>query len=104
MNTDALPIGSDWTLGGANTLSLWIYGDPNNPTTEQMYVKVNNVKVVYDGDLTVAEWQEWPIDLAGLGGNLNNVATLSIGFDRTAALGASGMVFIDDIRLYFPSE
>jgi hypothetical protein len=30
-------------------LSLWFYGDPNNGV-EQMYVKLNGSKVVYDGD------------------------------------------------------
>jgi hypothetical protein len=103
-NTSDLPIGTDWTVGSPDTLSLWIYGDPNNSTTERMYLKVNNVKVVYDGELTVAEWQQWTIDLATLGVNLNNVTTMSIGFERTGATGGTGMVFVDDIRLLFPAD
>ncbi|MBN2180612.1 MAG: LamG domain-containing protein, partial [Sedimentisphaerales bacterium] len=33
-NTSDLPIGTNWTIGSPDTLSLWIYGDPNNSTTE----------------------------------------------------------------------
>jgi len=50
VNTSDLPIGRDWTKGAPETLVLWFYGDAGNAVTEQMYVKVNNVKVVYDGD------------------------------------------------------
>jgi hypothetical protein len=103
-DTRDLAIGTDWTVGSPETLSLWIYGDPNNSATEQMYVRVNNVKVVYEGDLTVAEWQQWTIDLATLGVNLNNVTTLSIGFDKIGQSGGSGIVFVDDIRLLYPVE
>jgi hypothetical protein len=69
-----------------------------------MYVKVNNAKVVYDGVLTNAEWQQWTIDLTALGVNLSNVTTLSIGFERMGATGGSGLVFVDDIRLLFPMD
>ena len=96
-----LPIGPDWSIGGAPaTLSIWFYGSADNPATEQMYVKVNGVKVTYDGVLTQTDWQEFPVDLASLGIDLSNVTTLTIGFERTGAVGGSGMVFIDDIRLY----
>jgi hypothetical protein len=103
-NTSDLSIGTNWTIGSPDTLSLWIYGDPNNSTTDQMYVKVNNAKVVYDGVLTNAEWQQWTIDLTALGVNLSNVTTLSIGFERMGATGGSGLVFVDDIRLLFPMD
>ena len=102
-NTSDLSIGKDWTKGDARTLVLWFYGDPNNSTTERMYVKVNTHKVIYDGDsdnLTKRRWTQWNIDLATLGINLNNVTTLGIGFDKTGATGGLGTVFIDDIRLY----
>ncbi len=97
-----LSIGSDWTVGTADTLSLWVYGDPNNPATEQMYVKINDAKVVIsDVDFTLAAWQEVTIDLAAFNTNLSNVTTFVIGIERTGATGGSGMVFIDDIRLYW---
>jgi len=101
-STSDLAVGSDWTVGAPAVLTLWFYGDPNNSTTEQMYVKVDNARVVCDGDLTQTDWQEFPIDLASLGIDLSNVTTLTIGFERTGITGGSGMVFIDDIRLYAP--
>lgn len=66
-----------------------------------MYVKINNVKVPYSGELIVAAWQEILIDLASLSGaNLNNVTALTIGLERKGATGGSGTVLIDEIRLY----
>ena len=104
-NISNLEIGPDWTIGSPEKLVLWIYGDPNNPATNRMYVKVNNSKVLFEGDLTQTQWQEFAIDLASLGINLSNVTTLSIGFERTGATGGgSGKVFIDDIRLYTPLD
>ena len=102
VNTSDLSIGSDWTVGEPRTLSLWVYGDLDNPSAEQMYVKVNNAKVVIsDVDLTLEAWQEVTIDLADFNTNLSNVTTFSIGIERTGATGGSGIVFIDDIRLYW---
>jgi len=100
VNTDELSVGSDWTAGAPEALLLWMYGDPNNSTTDQMYVKVNNTKVNLDGDLTLEQWQEFSIDLAALDVDLSNVTTLTIGFERTGTDGGSGMVFVDDILLY----
>jgi hypothetical protein len=95
-----LPIGRDWTKGSPQALVLWVYGDFNNTAADRMYVKVNNAKVVYNGDLAQAQWQEFQIDLAALGVDLSNVTSLVIGFERTSAASGSGIVFIDDIRLY----
>ena len=98
-----LEIGRDWTKGGTQTLVLWFFGDPNNSATEQMYLKISNNKVIYDGDsgnVTKRRWTQWNIDLASLGINLSNVTTFIVGFERTGATGGSGTVFIDDIRLY----
>ncbi len=102
VNTSKLAIGRDWSKGGTQRLSLWFYGDPNN-VPERMYVKVNNVKATYDGNLTTATWQEWVIDLAALGVNLSDVTTLTIGFERAGAAGGTGKVLLDDIRLYPPA-
>jgi hypothetical protein len=102
-NTRGLISGSDWTKGGATVLALWFYGDPNNDTTEQMYVKVDGTKFLYDGGLeniTATVWSPLVIDLASLGINQSNVTTITIGFERTGATGGSGTVLIDDIRLY----
>jgi len=107
-STSDLPIGSNWTKGGVKALVLWFYGDPNNDanSTEQMYVKLNGLKVPYDGDMSDIKepfWHEWNIDLADFGTDLNNVTSLSIGFgndDENA--GGAGIVYFDDIRLYPP--
>jgi hypothetical protein len=102
VSTADLSIGSDWTVGTPDMLSLWVYGASNNSGTEQMYVKINNAKVVIsDVDLTLAAWQGVTINLADFNTNLSNVTTFVIGIEKTGATGGSGMVFIDDIRLYW---
>jgi len=69
-----------------------------------MYVKINGVKVVIsDVDLTLTAWQEVTIDLADFNTNLSNVTSFAIGIERTGAAGDSGMIFVDDIRLYLLS-
>ena len=98
-NTSDLAIGRDWTVGSPQTLVLWVYGAIDN-APQQMYVKVGSAKVLYDGDITIPMWRQWNIDLAGLGINLSNVAQLAIGLERIGATGGSGMVFVDEIRLY----
>ncbi|MCK4722806.1 MAG: LamG domain-containing protein, partial [Dehalococcoidia bacterium] len=93
----------DWTIGAPEALVLWFYGDPNNAVTEQMYVKINGDKVIYEGDadnMIRQRWTQWNIDLASPGVSMSNVTSLSLGFERTGAFGGSGIVFIDDIRLY----
>ena len=103
VNPDALAIGRDWNKGGAKTLVLWFHGDSANAVTEQMYMKINGSKVLYNGDasdISRPRWKQWNIDLAAFGTNLSNVTQLSIGFERTGASGSSGTVLIDDIRLY----
>ncbi len=88
----------DWTAHGLQSLSLYFYGAPDN--SGQLYVRINNTKVVYDGaaaDLTKEQWQVWNIDLSSVGGNLSNVTSLAIGVEGA---GASGVLYVDDIRLY----
>jgi len=103
-----LPISTDWTIGGAKALSLWFYGDADNVAgpLDQMYMKLNGVKVPYDGAMTDVQesgWHEWLLDLASLGIDLSNVTSISIGFgdeSNTTTPGASGLVIFDEIRLY----
>ena len=67
----------------------------------QLYVKVDNSKVIYDGDaadIARARWNQWNIDLTGV--NLNNVPTVAIGIESSGGSGGSGVVFVDEIRLY----
>jgi hypothetical protein len=88
----------DWTAGGVKSLSLWFYGDPAN--TGQLYAKINNTKIVYNGpaaDLKRKQWQPWNIDLAAAGAGLNKVTKLAIGIEGA---NTTGKLYIDDIRLY----
>lgn len=101
VDTSKLAVGRNWTLGSPVTLVVNVHGDPgNNTATDQMYVKVNNSKVIFDGDISRPQWMQWNIDLAALGIGLTNVTQLTIGFERKGGTGGSGMVFVDEIRLY----
>ena len=89
----------DWTVHGVKTLSLWFAGDGAN-VPGQLYVKVNGVQIDYDGDagnLALAGWQPWNIDLTAINTNLGNVTSLAIGIQGP---GATGTLLLDDIRLY----
>jgi hypothetical protein len=88
----------DWTAQGIQSLSLNIYGDPGN--TGQLYLKINGTRIDYHGlsdALQRPSWIPWNIDLSGVAGNLRSVTSLTIGIDGA---GASGVIYIDDIRLY----
>jgi hypothetical protein len=94
----------DWTEQGVTQLVLWFHGNVAN-AQEQMYVKLNGSKVVYDGDLvdiTRPQWKKWSIDLTSFGVNLQNVTSFIIGFgnDTNPTPGGSGTMYFDDIRLY----
>jgi len=87
----------DWSGYGIQSLSLVFFGDPGN-SGGQLYAKINGTKVPYGGsaeDLKIAAWIPWTIDLAGM--NVRNVTTLTIGIEGA---GASGMLLIDNIRVY----
>ncbi len=90
-------LSGNWTLYGIKSLSLYFYGAEGN--TGQLYVKINNTKIAYDGpavNLARPSWQLWSIDLSQAG-NVSNVSSLTIGIEGA---GANGVVYIDDIRLY----
>jgi hypothetical protein len=92
----AFDIAQDWTAGTPTTLVLWIHGNLSNSAADQLYVKINNTKVIYDGDLSVPIWRPWHIDLSTLGTNLGSIRTLGIGVDGSG----EDMVHVDDIALY----
>jgi len=86
----------DWTHGGAKTLVLLFCGASTNVSAE-LYVKINDSKVPYNGnagDLTSPEWKQWSIDLPSEAG-LGSVKTLTIGVSA-----GQGTLYVDDIRLY----
>ena len=96
--TRTFAVPQDWTKHGVQTLTLYFHGTAGN--TGQLYVKINDTKVPYDGDatdITRPRWKQWNIDLASLGVDLQSVTTLTIGIEGS---GASGIVYLDDIRLY----
>jgi len=88
----------NWTESQVKTLAVHFHGAEGN--TGQLYVKVNGTKVVYGGDagdIAKPQWNQWSIDLASLGVDLQNVTKLAIGIDGN---GASGTLYFDDIGLY----
>jgi hypothetical protein len=85
----------NWSQHGIQGLLLWFYGDPDNDAA-QMYVKIDDAKVLYDGDaenLARTPWQMWYIDLTGM--NISSVRELTIGIEGSG----TGMIFVDDIVL-----
>jgi hypothetical protein len=87
----------DWTRGGIATLAVYFRGDPNN-TTGRLYLKINGVKVAYNGDaaaLKAATWTQWDVALASVNTNLTKVTKLAIGVDS----GGTGILYVDDLRL-----
>jgi hypothetical protein len=94
----ALPA-QNWTGHGIQTLSLWFCGASTN-VPGQLYVKINGVKVLYDGDaanLKKPIWQPWNITLASAGTSLQSVTKLAVGVETK---GTTGTLLLDDIRLY----
>jgi hypothetical protein len=87
----------DWTASGIKTLSIMFAGSAG--LTGQLYCKIGNTKLLYDGateNLGTGAWQAWNIDLSTVGGNLTGVKELAIGVEG----GTSGILYLDDIRLY----
>jgi hypothetical protein len=108
----ALSYPRDWTAESVAELSLWFYGDVAN-SVEPMYVAIANstgepAVVVHDDILAASldTWTEWVIRLqrfADQGVDLTDVDKIMIGFGtrgNTTAVGGSGSVLFDDIRLY----
>jgi len=85
----------------------------NDP--ESMYVAVANATgptaVVYNDNadaVLIDDWTQWNIaleEISNQGVVLTNVDSIAIGFGNrnNPQVGGSGMVFIDDIRLYRPA-
>jgi hypothetical protein len=87
----------DWTASGVKSLSLALRG--TNDNTGQLYLKINDTKIVYSGDAsTIARsvWQPWNIDLTAVSG-LRAVTRLTIGVEGT---NSAGLLYIDAIRLH----
>lgn len=108
VNIADLGVSGDWSVDNLSVLSLWFYGGQNNIVSGQtLYIKLNGVKIQYDGqmeNLKLPSWQEWRIDLDAFGIDLTNVTELSIGIEKTGAVGATGSILLDDFRLYVSGE
>jgi len=88
----------NWTLYGIGTLTVYFRGTLDNGG--RLYAKINGTKVPYNGDagdIAKLLWQPWNIDLSTVGANLQSVQTLAIGVEDA---DATGVLYIDDIRLY----
>jgi hypothetical protein len=102
-------VAQDLTRGGANSLTVWFYGDSGN-TAEVLYVAVEdsagNITVVSHTQpeaVQAANWQEWNIQLTDFAGvDPSSVKKIYIGVGNRAApqSGGAGKLYIDDIRLY----
>ncbi|MCP4453816.1 MAG: DUF4457 domain-containing protein [Planctomycetes bacterium] len=95
------PAPQDWTLGGVQTLSIAFRGQVGNTGT--LYLKIDDVKVTYPlnaSHMAMSAWQAWNIELADVGADLSSVSEIAIGVDGS---GASGMLLIDDMKLYAQS-
>lgn len=98
----------NWTEQGVGVLSLWIRGGSSN-AAERIYVALDGVAVYHDDPTAVLAtgWTEWQIPLsefADKGANLAAVNTISIGLGdkNNVAAGGTGVLYVDDIRLYRP--
>jgi len=101
----------DWTQAGIAELSVWIRGASGN-AAEPLYVAISNSAgtpaIVAQEDpeaATAFSWKQWRIPVQGLadqGINLTNVDKIAIGVGSKggAAVGGSGTLYVDDIRLY----
>jgi hypothetical protein len=88
----------NWTASAVQALSLMFYGAPDN--TGQLYLKINNHKISYEGlsdALQRAQWMPWNIDLVASGGAFTNITSLTLGIEGASA---PGKIYVDEIRLY----
>jgi hypothetical protein len=84
----------DWTEANVATLTLYVRGEADN-VGGQFFVKVNGVAKAVAVDFTAETWQEVNVELASLGVDLTRVTSLALSVEGAA----SGLVFVDDIRL-----
>jgi len=105
--------GADWTVGGADTLRLYVQGRADNDAGI-LYLAIEDrsgqVAVVTYPDeavLTTEAWQEWSIPFNAFDGvDFAAVQTIYIGAgDRdNPSAGGSGLFFVDDIQFGRPAQ
>ena len=88
----------DWTKHGVQSLVLFFGGSPGS-TGGQLYLKINDTKVSYDGassDLMPLGWNRWTIPLSSISAStLSRVQSLTIGIEGNG----SGVLYVDEIQL-----
>jgi hypothetical protein len=105
--TLTLTANKDWTVKGVDTLTIWYRGSNSN-SAETMYVMLNGSANVDNDDPAATQasgWTEWNIPLqafADQGVNLANVNSITLGLKSGS--GGTGMIFVDDVRLYPPAQ
>ena len=96
--THAFDAAMDWSKHGIQSLVLFFRGSPAN-TGGQLYLKINDTKVAYDGassDLMHLGWNRWTIPLSSVSAStLSRVTSLTIGIEGNG----SGVLYVDEIRL-----
>ncbi|MEN6424451.1 MAG: GLUG motif-containing protein [Phycisphaerales bacterium] len=100
----------DWTVDGADTLTLYFRGEPDNGR-DPLYVgiedSVGRMATVVHPDaeaLLATEWQKWHIPFADLKAAGVDVAAvkkmvIGVGDRENPQPGGTGRIYIDDIRL-----
>jgi len=86
----------NWSANGVTALVFFFQGQAGN--TGSLYVKINGEKIMYTDDpgaIAFPAWTQWNVDLTGL--DVSAVSTLSVGVDDA---GATGLVLVDDMRIY----
>ena len=100
----------DWTAYGVDTLTVFWRGNAGNGA-DRLYVTVEDsagkqaTVTNTDADVKVTSWVEWKIPLSSLTGvNLAKVKKLYIGVGnrKAPAMGGTGTVYVDDVRLTKP--
>ena len=93
----------DWTRHGIESLSLYFRKGADNTGGGQVYVKINDKEVVYQGPADVPpgwqtdQWIHWIIDLSAVGTDLTNVTKIMVG---VKGANAKGVLYVDDIAFY----
>ena len=85
----------DWTQAGATSIVLY-YQFGADSVGQELYVKINDVKVAAAAVAVTGDWNPITIDLTGAGIDPTQVSSMTIGIDGA---GAKGIVYVDDIML-----
>ena len=89
----------DWTRSGVQSLVLYLNRGADNTGGGQVYVKINDTKILYEGGADLppgwGAWTQWTIDLSAVA-DAARVRSLTIGIEGA---GAMGVLYVDSIRL-----